>query len=627
MPSTTLEATSGYNEGVYGPSYDFIVDTSEYTPIPLLKSSEADGIIIVYGPTSDFVFTMNSEMALYNRGIRQYSMRYWVPPSAEVTRSFGMDYSIVQATFASYTYTAGYLLQTGALLEKTRMFYHQYRSANMANVSFQYTARFSSSFFSAATSSFNTYLGYSVSMLGTATNTYFTLRYDLRLLGITTNKIFVSKYALGRSAEASKMFYLKSKMSFQDAVDQALPDGIREGDYVFDIGYKSTLLERTHRKEFALYSRLGLLDSPKQVLRMSYDNDTVEYTGDRTFTLFNYSSPTREYSYNFSSRYKIVKYLPVTHEFDTGYHIRLNSTVDQSIASRTFETVDGLDQFTLTLSDVNVNIGTYVLVVNNGSKYNSYFRNIALPVLPLLDESIVIMTDFYMDISITQVIVDALPVYVMTSVVRDVDITAPVSLSLTSTESLLDSTRIFSSNWPSWSSYIDVESRLTELRSEGFKIFPLQPSTCCILETTKACTLPDYVEVDDVVIDSDVIPLNWESVSATVWDMQEMSNSCGVDLANIGNAVDLDLSVIKADVIGPGVLKFDWGIKTSGVDSMWFKVSDAVEISISGETDVSTVEVIIPRGAITLEWYYLRNNSTRQAGDMGTVDAVIYRED
>lgn len=390
----------------------------------------------------------------------------------------------------------------------------------------------------------------------------------------------------------------------------------------FSFSYNNELLLRAHSYTFAMRYDMWMSKTTTSEFRYRYYDKSF---GESSYNIFQFrvlidAVELRDNEFNFSYHYDYYQTVPYV--FELPYHMRLSSTgTDNGIA--TFVENNGAIDFNLEISNADIIPGDYLMVVDSGSSYSSYFANFTVPETSDSDISLILYNRNGVRVAADfTTTTDGLSFDI-----EDVDTDSSLSLSAYNLKD--DSYSIMFDAWPNWSTYIHetdkAYSRLFYLDSGNFKILPLQPSTCCLLSTSELCILPPYSEVDDIIDDSDTLKLEWQLVNTALWDVSQVGKNCSAGLTEEALRPNRTVSLLTAEIIGPGVLEFQWMIKSTGNDSLWFEIDDLLSVSITDEQDYITQIVDIPRGLYMVEWFYIKDETSSSSTDISSIDKITYK--
>ncbi|MBN1806324.1 MAG: hypothetical protein JW837_13835 [Sedimentisphaerales bacterium] len=108
------------------------------------------------------------------------------------------------------------------------------------------------------------------------------------------------------------------------------------------------------------------------------------------------------------------------------------------------------------------------------------------------------------------------------------------------------------------------------------------------------------------------------------WFSQTVVSFFDGDAAQSGNVEDNQESLMAAQVIGTGTLKFYWKVSSeAGYDFLEYYIDGVLQDRISGSEDWhQMIYVITESGAHALEWRYVKDYSESKEDDAGWVDQV-----
>jgi len=124
----------------------------------------------------------------------------------------------------------------------------------------------------------------------------------------------------------------------------------------------------------------------------------------------------------------------------------------------------------------------------------------------------------------------------------------------------------------------------------------------------------------------DSAELQYMTAGNADWFSQSVITHDGVDAAQSGDIGDSQVSSIRTDISGAGIVSFWWKVSSEyHYDFLKFFV-DGVEVaSVSGEVDwTNTVYPVIGDAPHTLEWVYSKDGSVSLGSDAGWLDQVVW---
>ena len=326
---------------------------------------------------------------------------------------------------------------------------------------------------------------------------------------------------------------------------------------------------------------------------------------------------------DFNLRYFYDEYVDVDYAFNLTYHTRLaNAANPDNVTTTVVPDGNGGANFELEIIDVEVHPGEYVMVIDSGSTYSALFIKFTVP-----DTGTDITTVEVYNSKGVRIVVDfTAGLDRIVFEIENIDIDSSISISSYGVTN--EQFSIMFNEWPNWSSYINADlenfSELVRLDSGNFKILPLQPNTCCVLQTQELCVLPPYSDVDNVELSVEPLRLEWIQVNTAIWDVATVGRKCSIGLAEAALTPNRTVSMLSAEIIGPGVLTFDWRIQATGMDSIWFEIDDLSSEHIYGTQDWETKTIDIPRGRYMLEWFYIKDEVDSSPTDISAIDKITY---
>ncbi len=112
------------------------------------------------------------------------------------------------------------------------------------------------------------------------------------------------------------------------------------------------------------------------------------------------------------------------------------------------------------------------------------------------------------------------------------------------------------------------------------------------------------------------------------WIPQQLYSSDREDAARSGPVSDLQQSVMTTDVTGPCKVIFYWGISSEpDYDFLRFYIDNVEQDAISGELGWTRKGFLVPAGAHTLKWAYIKDDFTAAGLDSGFVDRFATYQD
>lgn len=405
-----------------------------------------------------------------------------------------------------------------------------------------------------------------------------------------------------------------------------LPYSIGLSNYVnnlFTIRYTNTALFLSDEYVFNLRSDFGLIRHRDYEFKARYVDASFVASAEYVYHFRSLLGAVEERETDFNFRYRYDYYTPVSYEFNMSYHIRLaNAANPDNVTTTITPNGNGGADFELQIIDVEMMQGDYVLAIDSGSSYSSFFVKYTVPDTgaSIVDMTLYDSNGVTIDVSFT----DVLDIIKFT--IRDIDIDSSISISSYGIDN--NEFTVMFNEWPNWSSYVheDLEefSSLIQLDSGNFKILPLQPNTCCILQTSELCILPPYSDVDNIALAVESLSLDWIEINTAIWNTSGMAKNCSVGLTEAALAPDRTVSMLSAEIIGPGVLTFDWMLEATGSDSMWFEVEDLFSEHIQGTQEWETKTIDIPRGRYMIEWFYIKDELNSSPTDISAIDKITY---
>ena len=120
--------------------------------------------------------------------------------------------------------------------------------------------------------------------------------------------------------------------------------------------------------------------------------------------------------------------------------------------------------------------------------------------------------------------------------------------------------------------------------------------------------------------------LAWSTSGNKNWFGQTIVTFNGGDAAQSGRILDEQRTVIRATVVGPGVLSYRWKISSEpGYDWMTFYFNGWAQSGrISGQVTWGYQGWIIPAGTHVVEWAYQKDMSVTMGSDAAWLDQVVF---
>lgn len=392
---------------------------------------------------------------------------------------------------------------------------------------------------------------------------------------------------------------------------------------LFTIRYTNTALFLSDEYVFNLRSDFGLIRHRDYEFKARYVDASFVADAEYVYHFRNLLGAIEERENDFDFRYRYDYYTPVSYEFNISYHMRLaNAANPDNVTTTITPDGNGGADFSIEIIDVEMIQGDYVLAIDSGSSYSSFFARFTVPETGanIVDMTLYDSSGVTVDVSFT----DVLDTIKFT--VKGVDIDSSISVSsygVTNGEF-----SVMFNEWPNWSSYIheDLEafSSLVRLDSGNFKILPLQPNTCCILRSSELCILPPYSDVDNIALAVESLSLDWIEVNTAIWDTGTLAKNCSAGLTEAALTPNRTVSMLSAEIIGPGILTFDWMLEATGADSIWFEVEDLFSEHIQGTQEWESKTIDIPRGRYMIEWFYIKDELNSSPTDISAIDKITY---
>jgi len=278
------------------------------------------------------------------------------------------------------------------------------------------------------------------------------------------------------------------------------------GDSIFTFKYKA--------------DHLGLSSYSFEFLYLSEKEGYPPEAVDHIFKLKFTTSTNLRSSYTYVYRY-LSERTPTTeeviHAFRLPYTIRTVSYGDEdSVISELIPLGNNIYDYTISVPLMRIYPGQHVVMIDSGSTYSSFFVKININDPGTYPSEVIAYSNHGVRLTIAWEGVD---IQNMLIYVENIDIDSSISISAYRED---DGEYVAMVNlWPKWSSFINEKSfdengieaevlkdyaTLVVLDSEPFKIFPLQPDSCCLLRTRELCELPPYREPVDIIPDPPDIP-------------------------------------------------------------------------------------------------------------------------
>ncbi len=140
----------------------------------------------------------------------------------------------------------------------------------------------------------------------------------------------------------------------------------------------------------------------------------------------------------------------------------------------------------------------------------------------------------------------------------------------------------------------------------------------------KVTWTPSTISLAEALDNSQLIWDSYGSSGSSVWFGQLIQNYDGSDAAQSGDLSDNEISVLRTNVDGPGIISFYWKVSSDPNDKLYF-LDDYYTLSqISGETGWQYQSYFLDDGYHTLEWRYVKDGSVSIGSDCGWVDWVVW---
>ena len=113
------------------------------------------------------------------------------------------------------------------------------------------------------------------------------------------------------------------------------------------------------------------------------------------------------------------------------------------------------------------------------------------------------------------------------------------------------------------------------------------------------------------------------------WFVTTDEHQYGSSCARSGGITHSELSILSANVTGPGSLSFHWKVSSeNNYDFLRFARSwNGTTNSISGTVGWTQVSVDVPAGSQTVSWIYRKDGSASSGSDCGWLDHVVWTPD
>ena len=122
-------------------------------------------------------------------------------------------------------------------------------------------------------------------------------------------------------------------------------------------------------------------------------------------------------------------------------------------------------------------------------------------------------------------------------------------------------------------------------------------------------------------VDASVLALN--TLGDAPWLAETTNTTDGFDAACSGLIGDGQNSRLRATVVGPTLVTFEWSVSSEqGHDFLTLLVDDVPQTQISGEVPWQTKAVSVPAGTHSLEWRYAKDGFGASGRDAGFVDQI-----
>ncbi|MDB4533394.1 hypothetical protein N9242_00880 [Vicingaceae bacterium] len=330
---------------------------------------------------------------------------------------------------------------------------------------------------------------------------YFDLRYSDDNTVSTHVFTFISKVFLGELVLSSYIYTL----NYNDIDVDPIPIFSRFS-LVYDDLLDIDILPVVTRKFLLPFVSTELTYS-SLAYRFKYFNDNelskVTYT---SWRLFYKNIYIEERENRFTSKWKHKESLPAEEVFQFPYGSRKLSVLNPIYPIYEIERDRDTYRYTAFVESVFVLYGDYVILVDNGNRFSSYFGKVEFT--PTGPQEI--YSEHGLKIRVANVDNGTLD---LLFTIENVDIKSSISISFYKD----DGSGVYeniSYDWPGWISYINVDSYnfngqleslksidrfYLELPSEGFKILPFQADTCCLTNFDKdLCDLSGFKDANYV---------------------------------------------------------------------------------------------------------------------------------
>lgn len=127
----------------------------------------------------------------------------------------------------------------------------------------------------------------------------------------------------------------------------------------------------------------------------------------------------------------------------------------------------------------------------------------------------------------------------------------------------------------------------------------------------------------------DASNLVWGTEGSAMWFSQDSVNFDGHSAAQSGAITHGQSSTLKAELAGPGLLRFAWKVSSEKrFDTLTFSADGVLTpVVLSGTTDWTQEFFYIPSGVYTAKWAYAKDESMSAGMDAGWVDQVVWTPD
>lgn len=139
----------------------------------------------------------------------------------------------------------------------------------------------------------------------------------------------------------------------------------------------------------------------------------------------------------------------------------------------------------------------------------------------------------------------------------------------------------------------------------------------------------DAAFVDEVSYTPGGEELDWWTQGDGFWFIQSAISHDGAGAFQSGDVEDDEWTEIFAEVTGPGVLDFWWGVSSeTNYDWLVFSVNGTNTAWITGHTTWLHRQYVLPMAGVhTLSWYYIKDESVSAGWDAGWLDEVNWHTD